>query len=107
MKANYLKNGFLWFHIVWAIAGVSVCYVFTTLEGGHPTGIVFVPITATIWLIGHMLLWLSYKITVQSKYFVDDENVAGGKWPLLLVFFTVLIGIVFILAINFLASFFI
>ncbi len=107
MKTDYLKNGFRWLHIVWAIAGISVCYLITTLKGGHPPGLVFIPIAAAIWVTGHVLLWLSYKLAIRSKYFANNKKVTGGKWPLLLVFFTVFLGIVFIIAIFFLASFFI
>jgi len=107
LKTDYLKNGFCWAHIIWAIAGLSLCYWLVTLEGGHPSGIVFVPIAAAIWLAGHLLLWLSRKLANYRKYSADNKSSASRWWLLMLLVLVFLCGIVFIFGILFLVSFFV
>ena len=107
MNTDYLKNIFRSLHIVWAFIGAGICILLANLEGGHPPGLVFVPIAAAIWLAGHVLFWLSRKLVVRGKYLVENKNIAGIKWLLILIVFVILFGFVFILGIVGLASFFI
>lgn len=107
LSTDYLKNVFRWLHIVWAIIGASICILLATLEGGHPPGLVFVPIAAAIWVVGHVLLWLSCKLAIRRKYLLDNRNIVRGKWPVMLIVLVILCGIVFIFGIFGLASFFI
>ena len=96
MDTNYLKSKFRWLHLVWAIFGVGICVLLVTAKGGHPPGIVFVPIAAAIWLFGHVLLWGSRKLAIRGKYLTGSGNIATGKWPPALILLTFLFGIVFI-----------
>jgi len=107
LNTDYLKQIFCALHIVWAIIGAAICILLATLEGGHPPGLVFVPIAAAIWLVGHVLLWLSRKLVIRGKDLTENRNISEKKWLLLLIVFEILFGIVFILGIVGLASFFI
>ena len=82
--------------MAWAIIGVSVCILLATAKGGHPPGLVFVPIAAVIWLAGHMLLWASRKLAIRGKDLADNRNVASGKWPPTIILLVFISGIVFI-----------
>ena len=66
-----------------------------TAKGGHPPGIVFVPIAAAIWLVGHILLWGSHKLAIRGKYLAESRGITSGKWPLAIIFLVFLFGIVF------------
>lgn len=72
---------FRWLHITWAIAGAGACTLLATATGGHPPGIVFVPIAAVIWAAGHALLWLSHKAVIRGRMLAASGNRAPGKWP--------------------------
>ena len=96
-----------WLHIVWAVIGASICILLATLKGGHPPGLVFVPIAAAIWVVGHVMLWLSHKLIVRGKYLSDSRNTARGKWPVVLTILVVLCGTILVFGIVGLASFFV
>ena len=96
MNSDYLKNVFRWLHIVWAIVGASICILLATAKGGHPPGLVFVPIAAVIWLAGHIVLWVSRKLAIRGKNIADAMNGTGGKWPLILIPLVIIFGVVFV-----------
>lgn len=96
MSSDYLKNVFRWLHIVWGIVGASVCILLATATGGHPPGLVFVPIAAAIWIAGHVLLWVSHRLAIRGKYLADNTNISPAKWPPTIIFLVFLFGIVFI-----------
>lgn len=87
---------FRWLHIVWAILGAAICILLVTARGGHPPGIVFVPVAAAIWLAGHGLLWISHKLAALGKHFADSRDIASGQWPLTIILLAILSGMVFI-----------
>lgn len=95
MNTDYLKNVFRWLHIAWAIIGASACVLLATAKG-HPPGLVFVPIAAAIWLVGHAVLWVSRKLAIRGKHLTDHSNIATGNWPLTLIVLVFLFGIIFI-----------
>jgi len=96
LNTDYLKNVFRWLHIAWAIVGVAICILLATAAGGHPPGIVFVPVAAAIWLVVHGLLWVSHKLAIRGKSIADNRNVASGKWPLVIVLLVFISGFIFI-----------
>ena len=96
MSTDYLQNVFRWLHVAWAIIGASVCILLATAKGGHPPGLVFIPIAAVIWLAGHMLLWVSRKLAIRGKDLADNRSVASGKWPPTIILLVFISGIVFI-----------
>ena len=107
LNAEQAKSVFRWLQVAWAIIGAGICILLATLKGGHPPGLVFVPIAAAIWVVGHVLLWLSHKLAIRGKYLSDNKNIAKGKWPVMLSILVILSGIIFIFGILGLASFFI
>jgi len=96
LSTDYLQNVFRWLHVAWAIIGASVCILLATAKGGHPPGLVFIPIAAVIWLAGHMLLWVSRKLAIRGKDLTDNRNVASGKWPPTIILLVFISGIIFI-----------
>jgi len=100
LSTDYLKNVFRWLHIVWAIIGASICILLATATGGHPPGLVFVPIAAAIWLAGHILLWVSHKLAIRGENLADNRNIASGKWPPTIILLVFLSGIVFIFGLS-------
>jgi hypothetical protein len=96
LNTDYLKNIFRWLHIVWAVIGAGICILLATATGGHPPGLVFVPIAAAIWVAGHVLLLVSRKLAIRGKYLADTRNNVGGNWPPILISFVIIFGVVFI-----------
>jgi hypothetical protein len=90
---NYLKRTFRWLHTIWAIIGAGVCVLLATAQGGHPPGLVFVPVAAAIWLAGHVLFWGTRKLAIRGKRLAGDSKAASGKWPLILIVLVLLSGI--------------
>lgn len=93
--------------VAWAIIGAGACILLATLKGGHPPGLVFVPVAAAIWVVGHVLLWLIYKLAIRGKRSSDNKNIAEGKWPVMLPILVILSAIILIIGILGLASFFV
>ena len=92
-----MKNVFRWLHGVWAIIGASICILLAAAKGGHPPGLVFVPIAAVIWLAGHLLLWMSHRLAIRGKSLAESRNTASGRWPLAIIFLVLVFGVIFIL----------
>ena len=91
-----MKNVFRWLHGVWAIIGASSCILLAAATGGHPPGLVFVPVAAAIWLAGHLLLWVSQKLAIRGKRLAENRNIASSKWPLTIIFLVLVFGVIFI-----------
>jgi hypothetical protein len=96
LSTDYLKNVFRWLHVAWAIIGAGVCILLAFARGGHPPGIVFIPVAAVIWLAGHMLLWASRKLAVRGKNRADNRSDVSGKWPAMIILLVFICGVVFI-----------
>lgn len=91
-----MKNLFRWMHGVWAIIGAGSCILLAAAKGGHPPGLVFIPVAAVIWLAGHLLLWMSHKLAIRGRYLAEGRSTASGKWPLAIIFLVLVFGAVFI-----------
>jgi hypothetical protein len=100
LNTDYLKYVFRWLHIAWAIIGASICILLATAKGGHPPGLVFIPVAAVIWLAGHVLLWVSRKLAIRGKDLADNRNVASGKWPLTIILLVFIFGAIFIVGLS-------
>lgn len=100
MHTDYLRRVFRWLHIVWAIIGAGICTLLATATGGHPPGLVFVPIAAAIWLAGHILLWASRRLAIRGKHAADTSITASETWPPTLILLLLLFGIVFIFGLS-------
>ena len=91
-----MKNVFRWIHGVWAVIGAGTCILLAAAKGGHPPGLVFVPIAAAIWLAGHLLLWVSHKLAIRGKNLAQSKNIASGKWPVTIILLAIVCGAIFI-----------
>ncbi len=91
-----MKNLFRWIHAVWAIIGASSCILLAAAKGGHPPGLVFVPVAAAIWLAGHLLLWVGHKLAIRGKNLAESKNIASGKWPVTIILLAIVCGAIFI-----------
>jgi hypothetical protein len=91
-----MKNLFRWIHAVWAIIGASSCILLAAAKGGHPPGLVFVPVAAAIWLAGHLLLWASHKLAIRGKKLAESKNISSGRWPVTIILLTIVCGAIFI-----------
>jgi len=91
-----MKNVFRGMHGVWAIIGAGSCVLLAAAKGGHPSGLVFVPVAAAIWLAGHLLLWMSHRIAIRGKSLAESRNIAPGKWPIAIIFLVLVFGVIFI-----------
>lgn len=96
VDTGYLKPLFRWLHVVWALIGCTVSILLASAKG-HPPGLAFVPIVLAIWLTGHGVLWLSRRLATKGKY--GRTDVVNDRWPLLLIMFVCLFGMVFIFGI--------
>lgn len=82
--------------MAWAIFGAGVCILLASATGGHPPGIVFVPVAAVIWLAGHLLLWASRKLAVRGKNLADNRSDVSVKWPAAIILLVFICAVVFI-----------
>jgi hypothetical protein len=83
-------------HIVWAILGVIACVILVTSKGGHPPGIILLPIALIFWVVGHVLLWIISKLFARGKKLEVRTESDVKKWPLSLIILAVFLGGVFI-----------
>jgi len=65
-----MKNVFRWLHGFWAVVGAGSCILLALAKGGHPPGLVFVPVAA--------------------------ENISSGKWPITIILLVFVFGAIFI-----------
>ena len=69
--------------------------LFVTAKGGHPPGLVFVPVVVAIWLAGHVFLSGSHKLAIRGKYLAEVKNTSSGKWPPAIIFLIFIFGLIF------------
>jgi hypothetical protein len=83
-------------HIVWAILGVVACVILVTSKGGHPPGIILLPIAFIFWVVGHLLLWVISKLFARGNKLELRTEADVKKWPSSLIILAVFFGGVFI-----------
>ena len=83
-------------HIVWATLCVIACVILVTSKGGHPPGIILLPIALIFWVVGHVLLWIISKLFARGKKLEVRTQSDVKKWPLSLIILAVFFGGVFI-----------
>jgi hypothetical protein len=77
-------------HLVWAIPGLVASYIFATATGGHPPGILFLPVVLIVWGGGHLAIWGTSRLA----------RTAAGKrgqrttWPVSIIIAVASTGIV-------------
>ena len=67
-------------HAVWAVAGLAVSGWLFTLRGGHPPGIIFLPIALAAWGLGHFFLWGSGRLAEAGVRRFEARGIATA-WP--------------------------
>jgi hypothetical protein len=91
-----MKDIFRWLHGFWAVVGAGSCILLALAKGGHPPGLVFIPVAAAIWLAGHLLLWASHRLAIRGRNLADSKNIASGKWPVTIILLVFVFGAIFI-----------
>ena len=63
-------------HIIWMAlgAGISLLLVFST--GGHPPGIILLPLVLPVWIIGHGAIWGIAWLAGKGR-----THGGGSSWP--------------------------
>ena len=77
--------------------GIGVCVLLLSATGGHPPGIVFVPVAVIVWLAGHAVLAISRSLVRRGNVASSATDGAGVKWPPAIVVLTFLLGLIFFL----------
>ncbi|MEH6609938.1 MAG: hypothetical protein V7696_11265 [Halioglobus sp.] len=89
-----LKNVFRSLHIIWAIIGVCATVVLAMAKG-HPPGIIFVPVALLLWGVGHVFLWLGYKLVVRGEGLSENGEGNERTFPLTLGILSFAFGTIF------------
>ena len=74
------KKTFRILHCVWAAIGLITCIVFA-FAGGHPPGILFLPMIIPAWFIGHLLIWGTRRLAIRGLYSRAEETRESDRWP--------------------------
>lgn len=62
-------------HLLWALIGLTVC-LWLAAAGGHPPGLVFVPLAVAAWALGHLFLWAAGRLARAGAV-----RPGGERWP--------------------------
>lgn len=76
-------------HGAWAIPGVAATLFFATATGGHPPGIVFLPLVLFVWAVGHLAIWGGTRLAGRAA----SCRGVGTRLPVTIAIATVLAGI--------------
>lgn len=72
---------FLILHGILICIGVYACAVLFNARGGHPPGIIFLPLAAGIWIFLHIFLGVIQKLGSMGVQRVYDAGLEPGPWP--------------------------
>lgn len=61
-------------HVIWAIPCLVLSVILLTATGGHPPGLVFLPVALAVWTGGHVALWGAVRI---ARYGAALRGTAG------------------------------
>ncbi|NNE46922.1 MAG: hypothetical protein HKN37_09720, partial [Rhodothermales bacterium] len=78
------------FHLVWAIPGLVVSYIFATATGGHPPGILFLPVVLIVWGVGHLAIWGASRVARKA----GAKRGQRTTWPISIIIAVASTGIV-------------
>lgn len=82
-------------HVLWALPCVAVSVLLVLSKGGHPPGIVFVPLVLLAWGLGHLLLWGTHWLARKGL----AKRGPSATWPVAVVLALVGSGVVAFLGI--------
>jgi hypothetical protein len=85
-------KGVLIAHGVWGSINFLICLLLVLAGGGHPPPMIFVPLVAAVWAVGHGVIWVVGWIAARGRRSAPED--AGGviSWPLGLKLALVLTG---------------
>ena len=94
MKTNRTayKRTFRTIHFVLAAIGLITCIVFST-AGGHPPGILFLPMIIPAWLVGHLFIWGIRRLAIRGLH-NREETQENNSWPPTLVLAATLLAVI-------------
>lgn len=79
-------KGVLIAHGVWGAFGFSICLLLVFAGGGHPPPIIFVPVVAAVWAVGHAAIWAAGRIAARGRRSASEGVGGVASWPLGLKF---------------------
>lgn len=88
-----MRRGPLIAHTVWGIVGFSICVLLALVPGGHPPLMIFIPLVAAVWFVGHVATWGAGRIAARGRQAALEGDTGARSWPLALVAVLVLAGI--------------
>jgi tetrahydromethanopterin S-methyltransferase subunit F len=91
-KPRY-SRGPLIAHSVWGAIGFSICVLFAVVPGGHPPLMIFIPLVAAVWFVGHVAIWGAGRIAARGRRAALEAGTEARAWPLGLVAGLALAGI--------------
>lgn len=78
-------------HALVALSAIAISTVLVFATGGHPPGIVFIPLVIAYWVVTHLiLLVLKWILTFMAK---PKEGSASQGWPPLLTLSVIFAGL--------------
>jgi len=80
-------------HAVWGVIGFSICVLFALVPGGHPPLLIFIPLVAAAWFVGHIAIWGAGRIAARGRRAAFEADAEARAWPFGLVVVLVLAGI--------------
>lgn len=83
-------------HVLWAMPCVVVGIGLATAKGGHPPGIIFVPLVLAAWIVGHLSLGLTQWLLGRGLRAHGFNRASEASWPPAILVCLVSCGIVFL-----------
>lgn len=80
-------------HIIWVIAAIAVSVMIVQSKGSHPPALVLLPVMVGVWLLGHIILWISQWVVRRSSKSIFADQTMRQRWPPAVVLVTVSLGL--------------
>lgn len=90
------KKLFLALHGVVICLGIYACVVLFNARGGHPPGIIFLPVAAVAWIFLHIFLGGMQKLASMGENRAYDRGRDLERWPSVLILVVIASSIIFI-----------
>ena len=68
-------------HGVWGVIGFSSCLLLALAGGGHPAPIIFVPVVAAAWALGHGAIWIVGRMAARGRRSAPGDGSGVMSWP--------------------------
>lgn len=87
------RKGALIAHGVWGGINFAICLLLVLIPGGHPPLMIFVPLVAAVWVVGHGVVWIAGRIAARGRRSMPEGGGGVGSWPPLLIVALALTGL--------------